>query len=97
MQTLDLISRKGLLSKAKTIYIGTQRCKVVSEKQIYAAPAVSAEQATRCKDCKHRGDVKVCPMCFHEAIEFEECNQIIVHNYTRDDGYCDRGERKEGK
>lgn len=60
---------------------------------------VDAVPVIRCKDCKHRG-TDDCPMYFEEQVEWEEdggyieCD-TIYHDYTEDDGFCDRGERKE--
>lgn len=53
---------------------------------------------TRCKDCKHRHEAE-CPMYHEEDIEWDDDGYIeretIYHDWTEDDGYCDRGERKE--
>ena len=55
-------------------------------------------QIIRCKDCKHR-DTEECPMRYEEWVSFEEDGYIesdnIAHDQTRDDGFCDRGERGE--
>ena len=51
----------------------------------------------RCKDCKHRGDYG-CPMYHEEYIEWDDDgyheSEIVEHDRTRDDGYCDLGERR---
>lgn len=59
----------------------------------------SAEpEIIRCKDCKHRDEIE-CPMRYEEWVSFEEDGYIesdnIAHDQTRDDGFCDRGEREE--
>lgn len=53
----------------------------------------------RCKDCKHK-ETDECPMYWMEWFSeeghgdaFEE--DYIIHDYTRDDGYCNYGERGE--
>lgn len=51
-------------------------------------PTIDAVQVVRCKDCIRRYDTDECPMCF--LIEGNYCE------YTNGNGYCDRGERKEG-
>ena len=55
----------------------------------------------RCKDCKHRGDDVHCPMCFEEAIEWDDDGytevDYVLHDRTTDDGFCDRGERRVGE
>ena len=65
------------------------------------APTVDAVEVVRCKDCKHRGDDVYCPMCFEECIEYEDDGyseyDYLVHDHTTDDGFCDRGERREGE
>lgn len=55
-------------------------------------------QIIHCKNCKHRG-TEECPMHYEEWVSFEEDGYIesdnIAHDQTRDDGFCDRGEREE--
>ena len=55
---------------------------------IDSQPTVDAVQVVRCKDCIRRYDTDECPMCF--LIEGKYCD------YTNENGFCDRGERKEG-
>ena len=50
------------------------------------APTVDAVEVVRCKDCIRRYDTEECPMCFLSEGQY--------HEFTRDDGFCDRGERK---
>ena len=52
------------------------------------APTIDAVQVVRCKDCIRRYDTDECPMCF--LIEGN------YYDYTNENGFCDRGERKEG-
>lgn len=58
-------------------------------------------ELVRCKDCQHRGDDVHCPMCFEEEIEWDDDGYTevdwILHDRTTDDGFCDRGERREGE
>ena len=56
--------------------------------KIDQAPTVDAVPVVRCKDCIRRYDTDECPMCF--LIEGK------YYEYTNENGYCDRGERKEG-
>ena len=51
-------------------------------------PTIDAVEVVRCKDCIRRYDTDECPMCF--LIEGNYCD------YTNENGFCDRGERKEG-
>ena len=51
-------------------------------------PTIDAVPVVRCKDCIRRYDTDECPMCF--LIEGE------YYEYTNENGFCDRGERKEG-
>ena len=51
-------------------------------------PTIDAVTVVRCKDCIRRYDTDECPMCF--LIKGNYCD------YTNENGYCDRGERKEG-
>ena len=56
--------------------------------KIDQAPAIDAVPVVRCQDCIRRYNTDECPMCF--LIEGEYCE------YTNENGFCDRGERKEG-
>ena len=56
--------------------------------KIDQAPTVDAVPVVRCKYCIRRYDTDECPMCF--LIEGNYCE------YTNENGFCDRGERKEG-
>ena len=51
-------------------------------------PTIDAVPVVRCKDCIRRYDTDECPMCF--LIEGK------YYDYTNENGFCDRGERKEG-
>ena len=59
----------------------------VDAKQIADAPTINAVEVVRCKDCIRRYDTDECPMCFLSEGQYYE--------FTRDDGFCDRGERKD--
>ena len=50
-------------------------------------PTVDAVEVVRCKDCIRRYDTNESPMCFLSEGQYYE--------FTRDDGFCDRGERKD--
>ena len=51
-------------------------------------PTIDAVEVVQCKDCIRRYDTDECPMCF--LIEGK------YYEYTNENGFCDRGERKEG-
>ena len=51
-------------------------------------PTVDAVEVVRCKDCIRRYDTDECPMCYLFEGQYYE--------YTNGNGYCDRGERKDG-
>ena len=55
---------------------------------IDSQPTVDAVEVVRCKDCIRRYDTDECPMCF--LIEGK------YYEYTNENGFCDRGDRKEG-
>ena len=59
----------------------------VDAKQIADAPTIDAVKVVRCKNCIRRYDTDECPMCFLSGRRYYES--------TRDDGFCDRGERKD--
>ena len=52
------------------------------------APTIDAVEVVRCKDCIRRYDTDECPMCYLSEGKYYE--------YTNENGFCDRGERKEG-
>ena len=56
--------------------------------KIDQASTIDAVPVVRCKDCIRRYDTDECPMCF--LIEGK------YYEYTNENGFCDRGERKEG-
>ena len=58
------------------------------EEWLNNAPTIDAVPVVRCKYCIRRYDTDECPMCF--LIEGK------YYEYTNENGYCDRGERKEG-
>ena len=63
-----------------------------------AIEALKAEPI-RCKDCKHR-QTDECLMYYEEWYEIDEGDgygdtDFIIHDYTRDDGFCHHGERRE--
>lgn len=90
----DLISRSALIERhcegcsadvresCKTDPVCATLMWVVEE------PAVDAVPVVRCCECKRRYDADECPMCFLIDGEY--------HEYTNGNGYCDRGERRNG-
>ena len=58
------------------------------EEWLNNAPTIDAVPVVRCKYCIRRYDTDECPMCF--LIKGNYCE------YTNENGFCDRGERKEG-
>ena len=56
--------------------------------KIDQAPTIDAVPVVRCNDCIRRYNTDECPMCF--LIEGK------YYEYTNENGFCDRGERKEG-
>ena len=56
--------------------------------EISGLTAADVAEVVRCKDCIRRYDTDECPMCF--LIEGK------YYEYTHENGFCDRGERKEG-
>lgn len=70
-----------------------------ASKAVDECSAVDAVEIVRCKDCKHREDERVCPMCFVESIDYDDDGYIetdyIYHDYTIDYGFCYMGEKWE--
>ena len=87
------LSISGQLSKLETYDTLQSVMEIILEQ-----PKVDAVEVVRCKDCKHRGDYN-CPMYWEELVEIEDDGYRDIdwyeHDNTEDDGFCDRGERKE--
>ena len=58
------------------------------EEWLNTSPTIDAVPVVRCKYCIRRYDTDECPMCF--LIEGK------YYEYTNGNGFCYRGERKEG-
>ena len=91
----DLISRSALLEKVQfRLPIDNHNAEVISgcvditRRLIEEAPTIEAEPVVRCCECKRRYDADECPMCF--------LIDGVYHEYTNGNGYCDRGERRNG-
>ena len=65
---------------------------------ILSMPTVDAVEVVRCKDCKNRGEEGSCPMYWVDEIEWDDDGytevDYVPHDYTVDDGFCDRGEKE---
>lgn len=72
----------------ETIYRRGFKTRQDIEEWLNNAPTIDAVPVVRCKYCIRRYDTDECPMCF--LIEGRYCE------YTNENGFCDRGERKEG-
>ena len=70
----------------ETIYRRGFKTRQDIEEWLNNAPTIDAVPVVRCKYCIRRYDTDECPMCF--LIEGEYCE------YTNENGFCDRGERK---
>lgn len=53
---------------------------------------IEAVPVVRCKDCKNRGSTYKCPMR-HLVHPLDGAGYYV--DFTRDDGYCHWGEKKE--
>ena len=72
----------------ETLYRRAFKTRKDIEEWLNNAPTIDAVPVVRCKYCIRRYDTDECPMCF--LIEGK------YYEYTNGNGYCDRGERKEG-
>ncbi len=56
------------------------------------------ESIVHCEDCKWRGIEGKCPMYHVDEIEWDDDGytevDYVPHDYTIDEGFCDRGERR---
>ena len=72
----------------ETLYRRAFKTRQDIEEWLNNAPTIDAVSVVRCEDCIRRYDTDECPMCF--LIEGK------YYEYTNENGFCDRGERKEG-
>ena len=72
----------------ETLYRRAFKARQDIEEWLNNAPTIDAVPVVRCKYCIRRYDTEECPMCF--LIEGK------YYEYTNENGFCDRGERKEG-
>ena len=72
----------------ETLYRRAFKTRQDIEDWLNFAPTIDAVPVVRCKHCVRRYDTDECPMCF--LIEGK------YYEYTNENGFCDRGERKEG-
>ena len=72
----------------ETLYRRAFKTRQDIEDWLNNAPTIDAVPVVRCKYCIRRYDTDECPMCF--LIEGNYCE------YTNENGFCYRGERKEG-
>ena len=72
----------------ETIYRRGFKTRQDIEEWLNNAPTIDAVPVVRCKYCIRRYDTDACPMCF--LIEGK------YYEYTNENGFCDRGDRKEG-
>lgn len=77
------IVREQAIAHPNAYYLTTYATLTLRE-----APTIDAVPVVRCKDCIRRYDTEECPMCYLSEGKYYE--------YTNGNGYCDRGERKEG-
>ena len=70
----------------ETIYRRGFKTRQDIEEWLNNAPTIDAVPVVRCKYCIRRYDTDECPMCF--LIEGK------YYEYTNENGFCDRGERK---
>ena len=72
----------------ETLYRRAFKTRQDIEEWLNNAQTIDAVSVVRCKDCIRRYDTDECPMCF--LIEGK------YYEYTNGNGFCDRGEPKEG-
>lgn len=62
------------------------------QQDIDKLPTIDAVEVVRCKDCKHRQELGWCPMYHLNYARYEWQLDDDCDDYTKDDGFCDRGE-----
>lgn len=81
-RALEIVHEQGI-AHPNVYYLTNYAMAILQE-----APTVDAVEVVRCRDCIKRYDTDECPMCFLNRGLYVEC--------TKDDGFCDLGERKDG-
>ena len=94
MNTNEYIERKAVLDLLNDV----DRCGYLEGSDIRSIPAASVSPVVFCRNCKHRGTGE-CPMYHEETVSWQNKElmpewDVIAHDYTRDDGFCDRGKRR---
>ena len=92
----DLISRSALIAEYDRQHEGEPG---KARKLIADAPTVDAVPVVRCKECVNRHKSHACPMCYDEYFDiYDEYGYFdsdhTTHDFTEDDGFCNRGERR---
>ena len=80
-RALEIVHEQGI-AHPNAYYLTNYATLILQE-----APTVDVAPVVRCKDCIRRYDTDECPMCFLSEGQYYE--------FTRDDGFCDRGERED--
>lgn len=80
---------------------GWNDCRRAFFECIEEEPAADVAPVIYCRNCKHRGTDE-CPMYHEETVSWQNKDlmpewDVIAHDFTRDDGFCDRGDRKDGE
>ena len=92
------IDADALELKQKTIYMEFENVavptRVISIADLHLAPTIDAVEVVRCKDCKHRGIVSECPMCYTEdSYDDDYGYEYWDVDKTVDEGFCHCGEK----
>ena len=91
------INKDGQLTHGANSKEDEPLCKAEDVYKVLNDMPSAQPEIVRCKDCKNRGDDD-CPMRFIEWVEYDDDGYIehddIIHDYTKDDGFCDRAERR---
>ena len=85
---MRLIDADTLIQKKRKGTIGNISGDFVAGFDIDTSPTIDAVPVVRCRECRHRYTMN-CSMYY-------ECSQCGGQwDWTTDDGFCDRGERKK--
>ena len=82
------------LNPAYTRYLAQMDERIKAKKMVADAPTVDAVPVVRCKDCKYWKTGEG----VNRSKKIKFCTYAIYHSYARrDEDFCSRGERKDGK
>lgn len=100
---MRLIDADRLLKKNRRMYAPDEidsiapiatACVMVDD--VHRAPTIDAVQVVRCRECKHRGNERECPMCeMVSTWDEDDGSEYYLADRTEDNGFCHNGAKMD--